>query len=157
MGIKDSIRKNLIYLLPGLTAAAIDQILKRRAETHPEEFKEIVQNRGFAGGRLSERRDIVRNTSLLTNSFGFVLLPFIDDSTLAGKIKKAGWGFMTGAALSNTLDRVIRGYVVDFLPRGKYVYNISDFAIGTGTAAFLAGELMNYFTGEKDPETRRVS
>ncbi|MBR2186347.1 MAG: signal peptidase II [Lachnospiraceae bacterium] len=157
MGIKDSLRKNLIYLLPGLTAAAVDQILKHRAEKHPEEFKEVVLNRGFAGGRLSERRETVRNTSVFTNCLGFILLPLMDDSTLSGKIKKAGWAFMTGAALSNTLDRVIRGYVVDFIPRGKYVYNISDFAIGTGTAAFLSGELMNYLTGEESPDKRRMS
>ncbi len=144
--LKNQIVRNLIYLLPGLTVAVSDQILKAMAEKHPERFGTVVHNRGFAGEKLSSRPDIVRKTSFIVNTFGFLLLPFIRDDSLTGRIKKAGWGMTTGAALSNTLDRIIRQRVTDYIPKGKYVYNLSDFAISSGMFLFFAGELLEYFT-----------
>jgi signal peptidase II len=44
-----------------------------------------------------------------------------------------------GGALSNTADRLIRGYVVDYIPMGRKMYgNISDLAIFAGAAAGAA-------------------
>lgn len=48
-----------------------------------------------------------------------------------------------GGALSNTADRVLKGYVVDYLSfkKGKAIYNISDFAIMAGAALVVLDEL----------------
>ena len=61
---------------------------------------------------------------------------------LADRIRKGGWSLIMAGGLSNTLDRMVRHYVVDYIPKGKYVYNLGDFAIGAGAAGFLAGTML---------------
>ena len=54
---------------------------------------------------------------------------------------KTGLSFLLGGAFSNTYDRMIRGYVVDYFGfqvknenLQKIVFNISDFCIAIGAA-----------------------
>ncbi|MCR4890914.1 MAG: signal peptidase II [Lachnospiraceae bacterium] len=56
----------------------------------------------------------------------------------AGNLELLGRSLILSGALSNTLDRVRKGYVVDYIPIGKYFYNIGDFCIYIGTGAVLA-------------------
>lgn len=55
-----------------------------------------------------------------------------------------GHSLIIGGALSNTYDRVKRGYVVDYvsLKNGKAIYNMSDFCIIGGTVLAMIDELM---------------
>lgn len=61
------------------------------------------------------------------------------------KLTAIAHSLIIGGALSNTYDRVKRGYVVDYLsvPKGKAVYNISDFAIFSGAILSCIVELLN--------------
>ncbi len=129
-------------MLAGAFITATDQLVKHHAETHPECYREIVHNRGFAGERLKNRPEIVRIVSLILMVFGISILFFIPDDTASSRLRKSGWTLIMAGGLSNTLDRMIRHYVVDYIPRGKYVYNLGDFAIGAGAAGFLAGTLI---------------
>ncbi len=56
----------------------------------------------------------------------------------AGNLELLGRSLILSGALSNTLDRVRKGYVVDYIPIGKYFYNMGDFCIYMGTGAVLA-------------------
>ncbi len=143
MNIRDIVRKNLPYfvLLSGVTV--IDQIVKHRVEKHPEEFRQVVHNTGFAGEKLKNRPEIVRNTAALLTALGMARLPFMADDSKSDKAMKTGWAVIMGGALSNTYDRVIRKYVVDYIPKGKYVYNLGDFAIYSGLLATIAGAIID--------------
>lgn len=50
-----------------------------------------------------------------------------------------------GGALSNTYDRIVRRYVVDYVSfkNGKVIYNISDFAIFAGAVLEVLAEIMD--------------
>ena len=130
---------NLTYfgLITGV--AAFDQIIKHRAEKHPEEFRGVIHNTGFAGEKLKDRPDIVRMTAVLLTAIGMARIPFMPEKSGCDKAVKAGWAVIMGGALSNTIDRVVRKYVVDYIPKGKYVYNIGDFAIFSGLLVTIAG------------------
>ncbi len=116
--------------------------MKLHAETHPSCYSEIVHNRGFAGEKLSTRPEIVRAASLLLTVFGISFIFLMPEETFADRIRKGGWSLIMAGGLSNTLDRMVRHYVVDYIPKGKYVYNLGDFAIGAGAAGFLAGTML---------------
>ena len=143
MNIRSVFKSNLPYfaLLSGI--AAIDQIVKYRVEKHPEEFARVVRNTGFAGERLKNRPDIVRKTAVLLTVLGLARLPFMADDSKCDKAVKTGWAAIMGGALSNTFDRVTRKYVVDYIPKGKYVYNLGDFAIYSGLSVTVAGTVLD--------------
>lgn len=116
--------------------------MKLHAEKHPECYKEIVHNKGFAGEALNDKPEIVRAVSSALTVFGIFLLFFCPENSLTDRIKKAGLAALIGGGLSNTMDRLIRHYVVDYIPKGKYVYNLGDFAIMAGAAGVAAGALL---------------
>lgn len=81
-------------------------------------------------------------TTMLTMLYGWTLA-FSDRKT-----QKAGLALLLGGAWSNTIDRVRRQYVTDYLnfnlgpgPFRDVVYNLGDCAIGIGTALALAGSI----------------
>lgn len=131
-------KTGILFLVAALIAAA-DHIFKLKAEKHPEEFREVVHNKGFAGERLSDKPETVRRVSLLVTLFNFILLPFFPERTIEERMRKAGWLLMAGGGLSNTLDRVFRHYVVDYVRIGRYVYNLGDFSIAAGSALYITG------------------
>ncbi len=136
-------RKRILYyysLAAGI--ALVDQAFKMYAKKNPKAFKEVVNNKGFAGERMSDRPDMVRNTSLMITALNLAILPFLPEDTIGKKLIKAGWTLMSGGGLSNTADRVIRRYVIDYIRKGKYVYNLGDFAIGGGCAVYITGVLL---------------
>lgn len=87
-----------------------------------------------------------------------VLVILLGEETFAGKGRntagKLGFACLIGGALSNTFDRIRRGYVVDYMSfnvkRKKIknlVFNISDFFI-------IAGVLITALSGEE--KTREI-
>lgn len=59
-----------------------------------------------------------------------------------------------GGAMSNTYDRISKGYVVDYLKIGKKraIYNISDFLIIGGVTITIIKSFMDFFKPEKKIE-----
>jgi len=117
--------------------------VKLHAELHPEKYREVVKNSGFAGERLENRPEIVRMVSAVLTVFGISMIFFLPDDTVMERIRKAGWTLLSAGSFSNTLDRLFRHYVVDYIPKGRYVYNLADFAIAAGAAGFVAGTLLD--------------
>ncbi len=138
MSLKHFKKTGILFLAAALIAAA-DHVFKKKAEKHPEEFREVVHNKGFAHERLSDKPETVRRVSVLVTLFNFILLPFFPERTMEERMRKAGWLLMAGGGLSNTLDRVFRHYVVDYVRIGRYVYNLGDFSIAAGSALYIAG------------------
>lgn len=88
-----------------------------------------VKNYGFAGNKMDGFPKAVCGVSTVLT---FVMCGAL---ALSPKRFKLPLALILGGAVSNTLDRVVRGYVVDYIPMGRGVYgNLSDLSIFTGTA-----------------------
>ena len=96
----------------------------------------MVKNSGFAGNRFDKHPKAVATVSAALT--GVVCCKMI------GAYKKAsfpGWAMLFAGAVSNTLERVLKGYVTDYIRIGKYEYNVADLMIYTGIAIIIGGEL----------------
>lgn len=100
-----------------------------------------VKNYGFAGNSFdSHPKKVAAVSALLTGVM-------CAGTALAPEKLKLPMSLILGGAVSNSADRLIRGYVVDYIPMGKKTYgNISDLAIFAGAAA---GSLL-YITDSQD-------
>ena len=73
---------------------------------------------------------------------------FVCSFGMIGKrLMKYGLSFLLGGALSNTYDRLKRGYVVDYFRLNvpvkrirNLIFNVSDFCILLGAALIVLGE-----------------
>lgn len=151
----------MVTLLCGGLAAgifALDLLLKNQIEKKLEEG----ETKPFCKGRLlirkyhntgafldlgAKKQGAVACLSLfLTLCMTVVFLStftFRGNSTL-----KAGLAFLLGGAYSNTYDRLVRKYVVDYVsfpvknPRiRRIVFNISDFCILIGAVLMTAAQI----------------
>ena len=122
------------YLMLSAAIAGLDEAVKKRIPDPP------VKNTGFAMNRMGRHQGFVAAVSVVMTAGCMAELIF-------GKhADKLGLSLVLGGALSNTYDRVVRKYVVDYLPAGRVYYNLSDMAIFAGFAvlimkAFSEGEL----------------
>ena len=97
-----------------------------------------ITNTGAAFGLLSDHTWMLAAVSLLL--VGFVTWWY---RSLGGSgrypIAGPAAGLLVGGALGNLVDRVFRGYVVDFIDLGFWpVFNVADIAVVAGCAlAFL--------------------
>lgn len=71
------------------------------------------------------------------------------------KLVKAGMAILLGGAYSNTYDRLIRKYVVDYISFGvknprlrRIVFNLADFCIMIGAILVVVGGIGNENIGE---------
>ena len=106
-----------------------------------------LRNYGMAGGRFAGHMPaIIRVSGLLTLGCG---AGFIYQLFQKGQeIRKAGYAFLTGGALSNLYDRCKKGYVVDYVSfrtpfqrLNRLVFNLSDFFIMTGALLICIGQM----------------
>lgn len=140
-----------ILILLGVTAglAGLDLFLKSTVEgamTRKEERTALdgrviirkVYNRGMCMGIFKNEPETVKYTS----AFVTVILTIYQLVTLLRKkrwVKKAGLSLVTAGAWSNTVDRWLRGYVIDYIgfrtkkeKLSRITYNIGDFCIAIG-------------------------
>jgi signal peptidase II len=62
---------------------------------------------------------------------------------VAPKLELAGYAVVMGGALGNVIDRVFRGYVIDFIHvRHWPVFNVADIAVGVGVGLLLLSSLL---------------
>lgn len=111
-----------------------------------------VYNKGMCLNLLEEKPEFVKITSAYTT----VLLTIYQLLALIRKVcpvKKAGLSLMTAGAWSNTFDRWIRGYVIDYIgfqtkneKLAKITYNLGDFCIAAGGILVMIASL---FGGRK--------
>lgn len=91
------------------------------------------------------RRDLVAVLSVVM-TLGLTVLFVLTFSCKGGKLLKTGLAFLLGGAYSNTYDRLMRKYVVDYVSfpvKNKkirnIVFNISDFCIMIGALLMVLG------------------
>lgn len=105
-------------------------------------------NAGFPFGVLKNRPRLVQNIPLMMTSAlagALAALSGRRNDGAGGFLERLGLAVALGGAVSNTWDRMVRGYVVDYFSiqwKGfkKVVFNLGDFFIFLGAALILAGQ-----------------
>ena len=156
MKLQEIIRNN--YKFAGIAAASflIDEGMKHCVEEYdvldtPKEIldgKAVLRRYHNKGAFLNfgeQKRKLVTLLSVLLTVA--VLAVFVLTLGMRGKKRlQAGLSFLLGGAFSNTDDRVVREYVVDYvsLKTGiaaidRVVFNLADLCILIGTMAVVLG------------------
>ena len=106
-----------------------------------------VHNKGMMLNVLEKRPEIVKTGSSIALVMALMYQMFL--FTTQGRLReKIGVALISGGALSNTFDRIKRGYVVDYIgfnfkwkKAANVTYNLGDFAIFAGTILVLIENL----------------
>lgn len=133
--------KKNIYLIAGISIF-IDQITKILANLYLDNIILIknffnvtyVENTGAAWGILANNRVILIGVSIIALLF---INKYINSETEFNKLTIASYGILLGGIFGNLIDRIFRGYVIDFLNFNIFgydfpVFNIADTLIVVG-------------------------
>lgn len=107
-----------------------------------------VHNKGMMMGLCERRTDIVKVLSAMA-----LTVIVLVQALILGKPdylkENIGMSLVTGGAISNTVDRFKRGYVVDYFAFNsknkkisKVTYNIGDFAIFAGAILIVFSSIL---------------
>ena len=145
----------MIYIGIMVAIVAVEAVIKQVREQNGSfgEHKPILagklyltkyHNRGAFLNLGQKRPEFVRGLSAGL-CLACTLLFILTLGTKGKRLLKAGLSVLLGGAFSNTYDRMVRGYVVDYFgfcignERFKnIVFNISDFCIMIGAAVCVA-------------------
>jgi signal peptidase II len=101
-----------------------------------------VENRDVAFNLLAWVPEVVRAPLLLgTGGLAIALLSvWVLRSRDIGPVQRVGGTLVLAGALGNTLDRLLRGYVVDFMHLRHWpVFNVADVYVCVGVALIVLG------------------
>lgn len=128
-----------------------------------------TRNYGVAFGFLNNLPETIKNIMPLILkiivAFAMILIIFIMVSINPKKQKFSMIGFtmVLGGALGNLVDRIMRGYVTDFISMGfnetirfPYHYNIADASITIGIVVIAIGVFLFKEDFEKKTETEKI-
>lgn len=146
--------KKNIYLIAGI-CIILDQITKIFASLYLDNIKIInnffsltyVKNYGGAWGILNN------NLFLLITISIFALLTinkYISSDVDITKLSIVSYGMLIGGIFGNLIDRIFRGYVVDFLNFNIFnydfpVFNIADMLIVVGIILMIIEVIGGYY------------
>ena len=113
----------MIYVLMTLLIFAGDSFLKRYFEAKPDDFQKKTlgghvllrksHNRGAMLNFMQDRQQMVAGFSMgITACLAGVYASLLKKK--GRRLKKTGLAFLVGGACSNVVDRLRRGYVVDY-------------------------------------------
>lgn len=156
-----------ILMLVALGLAGCDHATKYAAQqTLSASAKTVVP--GVLDLRYSENRDtafsVFRSLGWAAPKALLVVLPIaalVGVSFFAWRRRKqasrlelVGYAVVVGGALGNVIDRVLRGYVIDFIHvRHWPIFNVADVAVGVGVGLIVLSSLLQ----RKEPPTAAES
>jgi len=147
-------RENKINFIIVSIVIALDQISKYIITLNYDYFlnKNIiifsinyVRNYGAAFSILSGNRVFL---SLISISSSIILIYFIFFKENINLLNKYGLSFVLAGSLGNGIDRIIKGYVIDFINIEIFdfpIFNIADISINIGCFILI----FNYFKYKK--------
>ena len=150
--------KKLWFLGGSAILFSVDQIMKSYAEQNIDKGEERklterivlrrVHNKGMCLNLLDDHPEAVRLISLGAASLLTVIQMFVPFGK-GGFWKKKGLSLAAAGVWSNTADRCVRGYVVDYIgvkckneKIAAVTYNLGDFFIAAGGMIFLLASLL---------------
>ena len=139
-------QKRLYFIFISLIIFSLDQLTKYIISTNYDSFNNVnlilfnfkyVRNYGAAFNILAGSRIFLSSVSLLISTTLFYLI-------LVDKIKTNlelySYSFILGGTLGNGIDRIVNGYVIDFINLTFInfpVFNIADISINIGFFLFV--------------------
>ena len=140
-------------------AVVADQVTKHVIEQHVDLYETHrvlpflsithVQNRGIAFGIFPGRLEIV---SLLTAVAVVWMLVHFARSGSRHVLFPVALGLLVGGSISNLADRILSGWVTDFIHLSHWpTFNLADTFIVVGVAVLLAALV----SAERNPHLRR--
>ena len=144
--------KRLYYILISLFIFIGDQITKYLISINFNSiiskdtfiFKfDLVKNYGAAFNLLSGNRLILSSISILIS---IVLTYYILSANNKVKLELLSCAFILAGTLGNGIDRITKGYVIDFINLNFInfpVFNLADIAINIGFVLFLYSLIRN--------------
>ena len=93
---------------------------------------DYVKNFGAAFNIFSGSRTLLSTVSIL---FSLILIYFILKNNINKTIDLLSYSFILGGSLGNGIDRIFKGYVVDFINLNFInfpIFNLADIAINIG-------------------------
>lgn len=150
----------LLNILIIIFCVAADQITKFFAaanlmeiQTYPliENFLHFtyVENRGAAFGMLSDHRWIFMVLSVVGIAAVFIYLTVTKPKSWWMRLALC---FIVGGGIGNMIDRIGRGYVIDFIDCrfiDFYVFNVADSFVCVGCAMFLIAVIIDELAEKK--------
>ena len=143
-------RENKINLIIASIIISLDQISKSIITLNYEYFlnKNIlifsinyVRNYGAAFNILEGNRIFLSSISIISS---LILIYFIFFKERLNSLNKYGLTFILAGSLGNGIDRIIKGFVIDFINLKLFnfpIFNIADIAINIGCIILI----INYF------------
>lgn len=112
-----------------------------------------VENTGAAFGMLKDHRWVFLVISTVALG-GMIVYMFLNKSR--HPLETVAVAFIVGGGIGNMIDRVARGFVVDFvdvkcIPFWKYIFNVADIFVCVGCGLFILYVLL-YETRVKKAE-----
>lgn len=155
----------MIYFVVGVAIFVLDLVTKLMAKANLEALDTIplienvfhltyVENRGAAFGMMQDGRVFFILVALIAAAAVlYVVLKFKNKPM----ILNLGLSFLAAGALGNTVDRIWRGFVVDFLDFRLIdfpVFNVADIfvCLGTGLLAIFFVFLEEKYKKERENE-----
>jgi signal peptidase II len=144
--------RRILWLLSLIVAIVLlDQSMKHlmvdwigpRAATHRVELLgslvafEYLENRGAAFGMFQEGTSVLTVISLVIVAVAIVFMVRAASKDLAMALCI---GLIVGGAVGNAIDRIVRGYVVDYIAIGNFwKFNLADAAVTVGAILTFIG------------------
>lgn len=115
-----------------------------------------VQNTGAAWGIFSDQTMLL---TIIGAIFLIVLNRYLAKEFKFTKFSMIGYGFLIGGMIGNLVDRILHGYVIDFLSFRIFsydfpVFNVADILIVVGVF-FLVVDLIRGEINERSCRKRR--
>lgn len=159
----------MIYILIVFVIVIGEYFIKKHIERDRElgERQEILKgkiiirkhhNEGAFLNFMDEKKEMLKTISCIL--LGLVSLLFIVLLPQKGKkVFKLGLAFALGGAISNVVDRIKRGYVVDYFSFNckklkSIIFNLSDIAIFIGAGLIL---LSSVFTAISESSSNKAT
>tara|TARA_B100000886_G_C20176054_1_gene388133 strand:- start:77 stop:544 length:468 start_codon:yes stop_codon:yes gene_type:complete len=134
------------FLLLSISVVVIDQLSKYLLTTNYNYFYkqdfilinfEYVKNYGAAFNIFSGSRLFLSSVSVV---FSIILLYLILRNTTTKNIDLYSYSFILGGTLGNGIDRILKGFVIDFIKINYInfpIFNVADISINIGFLIIL--------------------
>ena len=131
----------LVILVDQLSKYAMIALLKSESIDIGFLHIKVIGNQGFAFG-LTSGSNII-NILVIMLFLGVIIRFLITQQKNIAPVVQVILYLMLGGGLSNVIDRIIRGSVVDFIGVGNFpVFNIADICIVVGWGLFVYSLIM---------------
>ncbi len=134
----------IIFISDFITKAALKPFVLQSFPVIKNVFHiTVIFNRGAAFGIFSRHTSLLILISII---FLAVLWNIIKKESGISRLLNIAYGLILGGAASNLLDRLVYGYVIDYLDfRIWPVFNIADAGISTGVFLVILYSLTNHY------------